>query len=132
MESFVPHVGEICPSSVTMPGSSSAQSPNWTDDKSLVKKEEVIPDSVSTSEQAPVKKSKEEMKKKREDSNKKKIRNREHAKNHKSKKRNESTELSISYDAIKAEYERKRKFVELLDMYKKHMGKEFVSKRVFN
>ena len=57
---------------------------------------------------------------------------RKFALNTKNKKKNDLDELSNNFNEMKAEYDEKRKFIELLELYKQHTGKEFVSKKVFN
>lgn len=51
--------------------------------------------------------------------------------NTKNKKKSDLDELSNNFKEMQAAYDEKRKFIELLDLYKQHTGKEFVSKKVF-
>ncbi len=54
---------------------------------------------------------------------------REHAKNHKNKKRHESNQLKNDYERVQVQWNEKRKLAELLDLYEEQMGQEFQNKK---
>ncbi len=54
---------------------------------------------------------------------------REHAKNHKNKKKHECNQLKNDYERVQVQWSEKRKLAELLDLYKEHMGQEFQNKK---